>query len=168
MNMSTIALLNLQHREKMVLAYYDDMGPGRGNCTWGPGLLAHRNPCTPEELARIVALAQAEAEFAVRVHIAERAVDRLVNVPLSQAQFDALVSFTYNRGVRGSQAAYKCANRGDFEGVAAEMSMRIGAEVKNNMGKLVKVHPRGLITRRAEESAPFRNAANAPGRSDAQ
>ena len=30
--------------------------------------------------------------------IAERAVSRLINVPLTDGQFDALVSFTYNLG----------------------------------------------------------------------
>lgn len=31
-------------------------------------------------------------------HIAERTVLRLINVPLTDGQFDALVSFTYNLG----------------------------------------------------------------------
>ena len=35
--------------------------------------------------------------------IAERAVLRLINVPLTDGQFDALVSFTYNLGGRALQ-----------------------------------------------------------------
>ena len=39
------------------------------------------------------------------VHRFERAVSRLVRVPLSQGQFDALVSFSFNLGVEALQAS---------------------------------------------------------------
>ena len=42
--------------------------------------------------------AQAEALLHQDATIAERAVLRLINVPLTDGQFDALVSFTYNLG----------------------------------------------------------------------
>jgi len=38
------------------------------------------------------------AAFCTKAVIAERAILRLINVPLSDGQFDALVSFTYNLG----------------------------------------------------------------------
>ena len=41
---------------------------------------------------------QAEELLRQDVQIAERAVLRLINVPLTDGQFDALVSFTYNLG----------------------------------------------------------------------
>lgn len=42
--------------------------------------------------------AEAEADLCNDLGIAEAAVTRLVTVPLTQGQFDALVSFTYNEG----------------------------------------------------------------------
>jgi hypothetical protein len=54
MFMSSVGKLGLQNREKKMERYYDDMGPGKGNCTVGYGHLVHRNPCTPEELVRKV------------------------------------------------------------------------------------------------------------------
>ena len=42
--------------------------------------------------------AQAEKLLRQDAQIAERAVLRLINVPLTDGQFDALVSFTYNLG----------------------------------------------------------------------
>ena len=42
--------------------------------------------------------AQAEELLRQDAQIAERAVLRLINVPLTDGQFDALVSFTYNLG----------------------------------------------------------------------
>ena len=43
--------------------------------------------------------AQADAILAADVSIAEDAVKRLVSVPLTQGQFDALVDFVFNLGV---------------------------------------------------------------------
>jgi hypothetical protein len=53
----------MRRRERDVSNYYDDMGPGKGNCTWGPGILAHKGVCTEDELARPVNPALVEAEF---------------------------------------------------------------------------------------------------------
>ena len=41
----------MRNREKAVCHYDDDMGPGKGSCTWGVGILAHAGPCTKDELA---------------------------------------------------------------------------------------------------------------------
>lgn len=52
----------------------------------------------------------------------ERGVSRLVGVPLSQGQFDALVSFTFNLGGGALQRSTlrQKLNRGDYEGAARE------------------------------------------------
>lgn len=117
MYMSPEARVRMRKREVDMYKYYDDGGPGRGHCTWGAGILAHRGPCTKDELARPVSKIEADAEYARRVAKAEREVRSSVRKQaLTQEQFDALVSLTYNAGARGR---------------------------------------RGLISRRAEESAPF-------------
>ena len=51
----------------------------------------------------------------------EAAVNRAVKVPITQAQFDALVSFHYNTGAIGRASFVKRLNAGDEVGAAAGM-----------------------------------------------
>ncbi|WP_441293458.1 glycoside hydrolase family protein [Massilia psychrophila] len=88
-------------------------------------------------------------------------------VKLTQAQFDALVSLTYNAGVKGSFHVFDLINAGNFQGAASLIaSMTSGHEIRKGMR--VKVFYRGLVARRTAESAPFRNTTNAPVRSAAK
>lgn len=68
---------------------------------------------------------QAEATVLLRkdVRIAERAVLRLISVPLTDGQFDALVSFTFNLGAGALQLSTlrRKVNRGEHESVPAEL-----------------------------------------------
>ncbi|GAB2852308.1 glycoside hydrolase family protein [Pseudoduganella ginsengisoli] len=151
---SSTARTRLRLREREVYKYYDDMGPGRGNCTWGAGILAHRGPSTQEELNTPVTPAAVDAEFASRVTEAEQTVrNAITHQPLTQDQYDALVSYTYNLGQRGASKALELIDDGDFDGAVAEMKSMIRVKVKTGV-KPVIAH--GLVTRRAEESAPFR------------
>ena len=68
------------------------------------------------------------------------------NVPLTQNEFDALVSWTYNTGNRPSSTLYKKLNDGDYMGAANEF-----AKWRMAGGK---VHS-GLVQRRKEERALF-------------
>jgi lysozyme len=112
-------------------------------------------------------VADIEREFASRLWVAERGVERNVKVELTQAQFDALVSLAYNVGIAGSSRVFKLLNAGDFNGAATEIaSMTRGHEVRK--GKRADVFYPGLVLRRTQEAAPFRNAANAPLRSAAK
>lgn len=155
MNMSTVARLNLRHREKVVMKYYGDMGKGKGNCTFGIGTLVHRGPCNTAELATTVTDAQVEGAFSASVRDAERAINRNVTVPLTQAQFDSLVSFTFNRGSTGAYHAFELINAGDMQGAADWITTLVNVTIQKK-GKRVTVRAAGLIQRRAEESAPFR------------
>lgn len=154
MRMSPDAKNRMRTTERTVYNYYDDMGPGKGHCTWGPGILAHRGVCTKEELAQSVSAAQVNAEFDRRVAEAEATVHRNIHVALNQAQFDALVSFTYNAGSDGSGQTFALINKNDFKGAGANMRKFIRVRVKTKAGTK-KVIARGLIARRAYESAPF-------------
>lgn len=137
--------------------HYDD-APIGNNCTWGVGTLAHYGPCTAEELRRPVAASQVDAFLTERVQDAERAVRRIVrDHQLTQAQFDAAVSFAYNSTSFNTRQTLAPANQGDMTRVAA------------NMARNVMVHPRdrdgrptgparlssGLVARRQRESRPF-------------
>ncbi len=83
------------------------------------------------------------------VEWAEKAVRRSVKVPLSQQQYDALVSFTYNIGHNGfkESTALKRLNEGEYAQAADAMLMWNKTTDKN--GDLV--FSDGLINRRGEE-----------------
>ncbi len=95
-------------------------------------------------------LSESDAETALRREMAkhERAVVRLVTVPLSQPQFDALVSFSYNvgAGALGRSTLLRKLNRGDYRGAQGSF-----AAWRMAGGKVY----RGLVRRRAAEAALF-------------
>jgi GH24 family phage-related lysozyme (muramidase) len=145
----------MRRRERDIYEYYDDMGPGKGNCTWGPGILAHHSPCTKDEVGKKVSQAAIDAEYARRVAVAERGVRRNVRkTALTQGQFDALVSLAYNAGVGGSMHVFRLVDKGELAQAALSISRMTSTTVN---GKSVLA--RGLIARRVEESAPFRSDA---------
>lgn len=151
MRMSAPALEAMRHTEKVVLKYYNDMGRNKGNCTWGIGFYAHKGVCTPEELERKVTAPSIEIEYAKRVAEAERRVKVKVRVKLNQAQFDGLVSFTYNTANVTNERVYQALNDNNFQAAAERISEAIKVRVKGQF----RLAP-GLVKRRAEESAPFR------------
>lgn len=156
MKMSPAARTRMRAGEKVVLHYYNDMGRNKGNCTWGAGILAHYGVCNAEELERKVSMGEVNKEFDHRVAEAEGYVKRGISkVGLDQDQFDALVSLTYNAGIRNVRDTYAFVNSSDFDEAAANSSRMTKVAIKKN-GKRVLVTAPGLIKRRAEESAPFR------------
>jgi lysozyme len=78
----------------------------------------------------------------------EKAVNDYVKVPLTQNEFDALVSFTYNLGAGNllSSTLLKKLNAGDKAGAANQFDVWTKAG-----GKVLQ----GLVTRRAAEKALF-------------
>ncbi len=77
-----------------------------------------------------------------------RAVNRLVTVPLTQNQFDALISFVFNLGIGNFRTStlLKKLNAGDYTGAAKEFPPWVRAD-----GKQLP----GLIKRRDAEKALF-------------
>tara|TARA_R110000822_G_scaffold76840_1_gene184775 strand:- start:115 stop:558 length:444 start_codon:yes stop_codon:yes gene_type:complete len=72
---------------------------------------------------RPISLEEGEALLAQELASVERSVRRLVRVALTQNQFDALVSFTFNLGsgrLQSSTLRSKL-NRGDYEGASGEL-----------------------------------------------
>ncbi|MBM2884118.1 lysozyme [Chromobacterium phragmitis] len=82
----------------------------------------------------------------------EAGVSRLVKAPLSQNQFDALVSFSYNLGLGSLQNStlLRLLNAGDYVGAAGQFILWDKAG-----GKAVP----GLLARRSAEQALFKGAA---------
>ncbi len=78
----------------------------------------------------------------------EDQVLRLVKVPLTQGQLDALVSFTYNLGAENlsNSTLLRLLNEGDYKGAAAQFDRWTKAG-----GKVLP----GLVRRRAAERALF-------------
>ena len=156
MKMSPEGRARMRATEKNVYRYYNDMGKNKGHCTWGAGILAHKGVCSEEELGKKVTVEMVDREFNRKIAEVERAVHRNVKVALNQAQFDALCSLTYNLGPTGAHDTYTYINAGDFDAAARNISKLIKVEIKVKGKKKLVIAP-GLIKRRKEESAPFRN-----------
>jgi len=102
---------------------------------------AFRQPITEDEATEILA---------ADVGTAERAVLRLISVPLTDGQFDALVSFTFNLGAGALQRSTlrRKVNREEHNDVPAEFLRWVWAG-----GRKLP----GLIRRRQAEAALYQS-----------
>lgn len=97
-------------------------------------------------------LDQADALLRADLLDAAKDVVRLVTVPLTTRQFDALVSFEFNLGALGRSTLLKKLNARNYVGAAAEFDRWIkGRHPKT--GQLVTLP--GLVARRADERRLF-------------
>lgn len=96
----------------------------------------------------VITSEQADEFLRQDVAEAERAVSRFVRVPLTQFQFDALVSFVFNLGVENFRTStlLKKLNVGHYDSAVQEFGRWIHAG-----GKILP----GLVRRRAAERALF-------------
>jgi lysozyme len=108
-----------------------------------------------------VSVAQVNAQLATKVRLTEQIVRRNVrDRQLTQAQFDALVSFVYNSGEAGSRDTFVAANSGNDRLVASNMALCVYVHPRDTQGR--RLPPRrvnGLVNRRREEAAPFAQGA---------
>jgi len=122
-----------------------------GHCTIGFGHLVHLGPCDgsePAELKRGITRERGLELLAQETSDAAAIVSRLVTVPLTQSQFDAIVSFVFNVGQTSfaSSTLLKILNQGLYAGVPAQ----IGRFVFGGGRRLP-----GLVARRAAEGRLF-------------
>jgi lysozyme len=129
--------------EGLVLTAYPD--PGSGDEPWTVGY-GHTLGVKPGD---VITEERATELLYEDVKRFEASVNRQVIVPLTQYQFNALTSFTFNVGGGNlkSSTLLKKLNRGDYDGAASEFGKWVYAS-----GKKLN----GLIRRRAAEEALFR------------
>lgn len=89
----------------------------------------------------------------------ERDVRRLVRRPLTQGQFDALVSFHFNTGKLGGSTLLKRINAGRLDDVPAQL-MRWTKARDPKSGRLVELA--GLVRRRRAEAGLWRSLPEGP------
>jgi GH24 family phage-related lysozyme (muramidase) len=126
-------------------------------CPAGHPTIGYGHVILEDEKERFSAgIDQEEGEDLLRrdAQLAERAVLRLINVPLTDGQFDSLVSFTFNLGGGALQRSTlrRKLNRQEFEAAAGEFRRWVWAG-----GRKLK----GLIKRREAEAALFRDNVRA-------
>lgn len=147
MKLSTQGAALIKQREGCRLVVYDD---GAGNLTAGIG---HRLlPGSKLKAGDAITPSQRDTWFVADCSVAANAVNVLVDVPLNQDQFDALVSFVFNIGVDDftTSTLLKLLNQRDYTGAKAQFVrwhyIHVGGK---------KVSDDGLLNRRLAEAAQF-------------
>lgn len=128
--------------EACSLIAYADPGTGGYPYTIGYG---HTHGVKPKD---VCTLAEANAWLLEDIQTANDTVNKLVKVPLTQSQHDALVDFCYNVGMGNFSGStlLKKVNNSDMSGAQAEFGRWIYGG-----GRLLP----GLVKRRAAEAALF-------------
>lgn len=142
MNLSPVGIKLLQDFESLRLTAYLDPGSADGRpITIGWGTTYYEDN-SPIKRGDVITRERADSLLAMHVREAEEKVRSLVTAPLTQGQFDALVSFQYNTGDLARSTLLKRLNAGDVDGTATEFDRWIF-----NDGKEM----RGLVNRRKAE-----------------
>lgn len=148
MTLSPAGLRLIQSFEGCRLEAYPDPGNTNGKpITIGYGS-TRKLDGTPWALGDTITQAQADELLRRDVSTAEQWVERLVAVPVTQAQFDALVSLCFNIGASAFERStlLRLLNDGDIAGAAAQFDRwRLAG------GRVLP----GLVRRRAAERTMF-------------
>lgn len=147
--LSDNGLADIKRYEKLEKQVYPDQAKNK-TIGYGHKLL----PGEDQQYANGIDEKTAEALLAKDVGIAEAAVRRLVKTPLSQQEYDALVSLVYNLG-QGNFAksdVLSALNKGDYQ-TAADAMLTLDKVTRDG----VKVKSNGLVTRRGNERDLFLN-----------
>lgn len=132
---------------------FEGFAPLEYTCVAGKRTIGYGHVLGPEE-KYVCGVCEREAEQLLKqdLDIAEKAVEKLVEVPLSDCQKDALVSFVFNVGIRAFQKStlLKELNAGRYDRVPRQLQ------------RWIYVNGRpcgGLIRRRQAEAALFAKPA---------
>lgn len=145
MNVSDKCVNMIKHHEGFVRKPYQDP---IGLWTVGVGHLIGDGKILPKEWNKEFTDEEIDQILCEDLERFEIGIQRLTKVNLSQGQFDALVSFSFNVGLGNFQSSTLRAklNRGDYEGASNEFW-----KWRRAGGKILK----GLVKRRADEKALF-------------
>ena len=145
MRTSDAGLDLIKHHEGVETEAYPDPGSDDGR-PWTIGV-GHTKGVKKGDTCTV---AQAMAWLREDIQDAEAAVLRLVKVPLTQAQFDSLVSFVFNvgSGALEKSTLLRMLNSGDYFGAAVQFE-----RWNKNDGRVMA----GLTRRRKEERNLFEN-----------
>lgn len=115
---------------------------------WTIGYGTTRIDGRPVRPGERITKAEAERLFREDLRRFEKSVSSLVKVPMTQGQFDALVSFAYNVGVNAfrNSTLLRLLNKGDFQGAADQLP-----RWNKGGGKVLT----GLVRRREDERQLF-------------
>lgn len=146
MKLSTTGLDLIKSYEGYRAKPYND---GGGVMTIGYGHVIHPNDVFDE-------VSETEALALLRFDLEryEKTVNTYVSVPLTQSQYDSLVSLCFNIGRRAFERStlLRLLNEGDYEGAAKQFHVW-----RKDNGKVV----RGLVKRRAREAKYFETGEDA-------
>jgi lysozyme len=153
MKISKEGIADLTVSEGFSKSLYDDGGKGKGHCTIGYGHLVHHGICDGKdkrELEYLDKITKKEGKglLAVDVGWAEKVVNKVVKVELTQGQFDAFVSFVYNIGSGNfsKSSVLNYVNKKEFDKIPGAMRL---------WNKSAGVALKGLKTRREREVKRF-------------
>jgi lysozyme len=110
----------------------------------------------PESFPNGIDEPQAANLLAVDVRDAEQAVERLVEVPLTQGQFDALVDFCFNLGAGrlASSSLLKDLNAGKYADAAQQLLLWDHAAGRENAALKARRQAEAALWRAAEAVQP--------------
>lgn len=153
MKTSDVGRKLIEDFEGLFLQAYDDAtekvvpagSKARGVITIGYG---HTTAAGPPRVYPGMTITKDQADQILAADLAsvEIEVDHLVKVPLTQNQFDALVSFHFNTGALGRSTVLKDVNAKNFAAVPRDLGMWVRAG-----GKVLQ----GLVRRRKAEADLF-------------
>lgn len=143
----------IEQWEGLFLQSYDDLtervvGPGdpvHGTLTIGYG---HTSEAGPPRVYAGMKITKEEADAIMAADLAsvEANVNHHVTVPLTQNQFDALVSFDFNTGGLDHSSALRDIQNNQFDRVPADLNLWVRSK-----GQVLK----GLVRRRHAEGVLF-------------
>lgn len=130
-----------------LIKHFEGFSPDRYICAAGMPTIGYGHTGAGVQLGTITEQ-QGEELLRSDLRQAERAVLRLINVPLTDNQYAALVSFVFNLGAGALQRSTLRSklNRGEYEAAALEFHKWVYAG-----GRKLK----GLVRRRAAEAELF-------------
>lgn len=143
----------LKDFEGVRLKAYQDTA---GVWTIGWGSTRHADGTPVKKGDTLASIAAANTLFTITMSRFAAEVKRLVKVPLTQNQFDALVSFNFNTGALASSTLLKLLNKSDFAGAANEFPKWNKITDPKTKAKIVSGT---LVKRRAAERKLFLTAA---------